>query len=148
MEKKKTPNNITFNTVCDKLKSMRVNSVIKIWSDHWRPTMTTNMEQSPLLWADKAARWLKCFSARPGKWQPIDPFGNCSETLTFLAVLYFNCEEKSWYYARAGHWETPGDIRIWVLPCSCVWLQWLCLISCSRRTTLQEDQRGEAFKDP
>ena len=69
----------------------------------------------------------------------------------FFSVLHFNFDNEAVTpHARPGYLEkTLGEVFCArVLPRSPIWLQCLCLISCSRRTWLWKDQRGEAFKDP
>lgn len=82
--RKKNPK-ISFDSICGKLKSMRLNGVIKIWSDHWRPTMTTNAEQSSFLEQTKPLSGLNVVQC--GYWSFWNSLWN--PNFFFIALHYF-----------------------------------------------------------
>lgn len=80
---RKKKNNISFCTICGKLKSMRPSTVIKMWSDHWRPTMTTNTKQSSFFEQTKLLSGLNFVHSDQDNGNLLIAFGIYAETLTF-----------------------------------------------------------------
>lgn len=70
---------------------------------------------------------------------------------SLLILLEFILKPQLFFQCFALILKRGSDtmrVEFWVLECSRVGLPCLCLISCSRRTTLKRDQQVEAFKGP
>lgn len=112
MEEKKK--NLSYNTICGKLKSMISNCVIKIWSDHWRPTMTTNTEQSSCLGQTKLLGGLNVVRCGRDNGSLYRFSRIYSEILTFpLFRITFEKKKKKkkrqWQYPRPGYGEKSAE---------------------------------------